>query len=384
MRVTESMGPAWETMKRILFRPFSIGTWFSFGVVFFLQSCIEGGGANGFNLPSGGNSGGSHGRHGGDTGNNLAGLAHDLVASIPGPLREALGSGGDSLDTGLIVMIVAIGCVVAIPMILVMYWLGTRGQMMAIRGVAVGQAEIGQLWGATRDAGSALFKFHLAMLGISLVVMLPLVGVGVVLSLPAIRDGSPIENVLPALIGLGLVLVLVMLPIAVIGAMARNFVAPIMLKHGLTAREGWKRFWAVGREHLGSIIVFFLLRIVIGIGAGIVGMIAGVLTCCLGFLPVLHQTLMAPYYVFERAWSLEVLASMSPDFDLRGGGAPPPQTPYGGGGTPNNPYGGAPTDNPYAPPGYGTGGDGGGGGGGFGGPPPGGFGGPPPAGFGAP
>jgi hypothetical protein len=371
MRVTETMGPAWETMKRALFRPFNIGTWFSFGVVFFLQSCMEGGSTGGLNLPTGngGGGGGSHGRHG-DSNNNLAGFAHDLAASLPGALRDAIGSNGEPPDTGLIVMILAIACVVAIPLILVMYWLGTRGQMMAIRSVAIGQADIGQLWSATRDAGGALFKFHLAVMGISLVVMVPLAIIGVVMCLPMIRGDASIDTLLPALIGLGVVLILVMIPFALVGAMARNFVAPIMLKHGLTAREGWKRFWAVGRSHVGAIIGFFALRILVAIGAGIVGTIAAVFTCCLGFLPVLHQTLMAPYYVFERAWTLEVLASMSPDFDLRGGGGEaPPQAPYGGGGgAPYTPYGGAPTDNPYAPPGFGYDPSGGGG------PPPGGFG----------
>ena len=159
---------------------------------------------------------------------------------------------------------------------------------------------------------------------------------------------------LPTFIGLGVVLLLVMIPFALVGAMARNFVAPIMLKHGLTAREGWKRFWAVGKDHVGSIIGFFVLRIVVAIGAGIVGTIAAVCTCCLGFLPILHQTLMAPYYVFERAWTLEVLASMSPDFDLRGGGDPRRRIRTAGGGpAPYSPYGGSPQNNPYAPPGYG-------------------------------
>src|SRR3954463_15625713 len=115
MRVTETMGPAWETMKRLLFRPFNLGTWFSFGFVFFLQSCLEGGGSSGLNVPTG-NSGGSsgHGRHGGSS-NDLAGLAHDVaanVSSIPGSLRESLG--GENLDTGLVVMILAISCVIAI------------------------------------------------------------------------------------------------------------------------------------------------------------------------------------------------------------------------------------------------------------------------------
>lgn len=385
MRVTESMGPAWETMKRILFRPFNIGTWFSFGFVFFLQSCMEGGGGgNNLRMPNmGGSSGGHGGGSGGssgDTGNNLAGLAHDLLHSM---------GGADGLpETGVILIIAAIACVVAIPLIILALWLGTRGQMMAIRSVAIGQAQIGEQWNATREAGGKLFKFHLAMSGIGLVVFLPIIGGGALLALPVIKDGAPIESILAAIIGLAVVALLLMIPLFLVNAMARNFVAPIMLKHGLGAREGWKRFWAVGKNHVGGIFVFYVMRVLVGIGAGIVGIVAGFLTCCLGFLPVLHQTLMAPYYVFERAWTLEVLASMSPDFDVRGGGGgvQQPPMPYNqGGGGGYNPYAGQPGDNPYAPPGYGGGGGGGGpvggGGGGYTG---GGYGGPPPGGFGAP
>jgi hypothetical protein len=366
MRVTESMGPAWETMKRALFRPFNIGTWFSFGVVFFLQACAEGGGTGGFNLPSGtGNGGSRHPRGGGDSADDLAGLAHGVLSHVGDPLRELFA------DPGLMVMILVIACVLAIPLILLTMWLGTRGQMMAIRAVAIGQANVSELWGATRSAGTSLFKFQLAMIGLTLLVFLPIAGGGAAVTVPAIRSGASIDTVLPLILGIAFVAILAMLPFAIVGAMARNFVAPIMLKHGLTAREGWKRFWAVGRDHVGSIIVFFLLRLVVGFGAGIVGMIAGLFTCCLGFLPVLHTTLMAPYLVFERAWTLEVLASMSPDFDLRGGGAPPPEAYGGGGPAPFNPYGGSPSGNPYAPPGYGGGYD------------PSGHGGPPQGGFGA-
>jgi len=364
------MGPAWETMKRILFRPFNAGTWFSFGFIFFLQSCMEGGGGGGNGLRLPGNSGGgSHGNDG-DTGNNLLGVMHDMTNA----LGLSRGS-GDLPETGVIVIILAIACVIAIPLVIVMMWLGTRGQMMAIRSVAGGQAGIGEQWNATRDAGSMLFKWNMAMTGISLVLFAPLVVIGGLSILPVMRDGARIESVLPVMLGIGAVALLFMLPFFVMGAMARNFVAPIMLKHGVGARDGWKRFWAVGRNHIGSIVFFYVMRVLVSIGAGIVGVVASLLTCCLGFLPVLHQTLMAPYYVFERAWVLEVLASMSPDFDLRTTGPVPP-TPYGGGGGgyPPNPYGGpAPGDNPYAPPGYGSGNN-----------PYGAGGQPPPGGFGAP
>ncbi len=360
MRVTESMAPAWETMKRLLFRPFRLGTWFSFGLVFFLQSCVDGDGNGAFNLPDR------------DWFGDRSETASDLsnVAKTPRLLHEMFDPHAGSLDTGLLVVIAIVVCVTVILLVLLTLWLGTRGQMMAIRGIAVGRSDVGLLWNETRAAGNALFKFHLALSGLALLALVPALVVGAMFALSLRGQRSPsFSSFVPVLVTVIVVALLVVLPLLLVQAMLRNFVAPIMLKDGVSAREGWRRFWAVGRGHVGSIVVFFVLRILLGVGAGIVGVIASFLTCCLGFLPIVHQTLMAPYYVFERAWTLEVLASMSPHFDLRGiGPESPPQRPDQGGSSPYNPYAGAPTDNPYAPPGYGTGGGSGGPPGGFDGP----------------
>lgn len=373
MRVTESMGPAWERMKSLLFRPFAIGTWFSFGLAFFLQSCIEGDGGSNFNLPSGGGSGGG-GSHRGESDDDIGGLLHDLG----GRLGSSLGGAGgrpdplaalERLDSAMLVAILVGAVAVAIPIVLLMTWLGTRGQMMAIRGVASGRADISENWSGTREAGGALFKLHLALMGLGLVTLGPVVGIGAaVVGMPILRDHADYHAMVVPILVLAVVALLVMIPFLLVRAMTRNFVAPIMLKHGIGARDAWMRFWAVGRAHVGSIFVFFILRAVVGLGAAIVGTVAGFLTCCIGFLPFLHDTLMAPYHVFERAWTLEVLASMSPDFDLRQA-PPPPAGPAGGppggypGGPSSNPYGGGAGDNPYLGPGYGP-------------PPAGGFGGP--------
>lgn len=366
MRVTESMGPAWERMKNLLFRPFNVGTWFSFGLAFFLQSCLEGGGGGNFNLPSGGGGGG--GSHRGESDDHLGGLLHDLGSR----LGSSLGGAGvrpspfavlDRLDPTMLVAILAAALVLAIPIVLLMTWLGTRGQMMAIRGVATGRADVSENWSGTRSAGGALFKLHLALMGLGFVTLAPVVGVGVVVTLPILRDHADPRTMLGPVLGLAFAALVVMIPFLLVRAMTRNFVAPIMLKHDIGAREAWKRFWAVGRDHVGSIFVFFILRALVGLGAAIAGTLAGFLTCCIGFLPFLHDTLMAPYHVFERAWTLEVLASMSPDFDLRQGPPPPAGPLTGPPGGPVNPYAAGASDNPYLSPGYGP-------------PPAGGFGGP--------
>lgn len=362
MRVTETIGPAWETMKRVLFRPFNLGTWFSFGLVFAFQSCAEGGGGGGNNLriPDLGSGSG----HGG------SGSGDDTANAITSALPHGLGG----IGAAELAVLAAIAVVVAIPLVVLMWWLGSRGQMMAIRAVATGRPDFGEAWHATHGAGGRMFKFHLAVSGIALLVFVPLLGIGAAVTLPVIRDERHIETILPWLIALGLVAIVAMIPLAIVSSLGRSFVAPIMWKHEIGAREAWRRFWSIGKNHVGPIVVFWLIGGCFAIAAGIVGLVGGFLTCCLGFLPILHQTILAPYYVFERAWTLEILASMSPDFDCRAvpteaqgpsGFGPPGGFGYGGHGPPGG-FGG--------PPGYGPPGPG------FGGPPPpaGGFGGPPP------
>ena len=384
MRVTESLSPAWEHMKRVLFRPFNLGTWFSFGFIFALQSCVEGGGSN-FNVPGGGGNGGggsgryNHGGSSGGTDNNIAGAIGDLLSSI----HHDLAPGPSGLDTGLIVGIVIAAFIVAIPLVLLFQWLGSRGQMMAIRSVSMGAAPIGEMWNATSSAGMKMFKFHAALLGIGAAILLPFAGIGAFVALQGQKSHARPEEMIAPIAGLAIFAVLLLLPIAIVSALGRNFVAPIMLKHDIGAREAWKRFWAVAKGSVGQLFVFFLLKMLIGAAAGIVGALAGLITCCIGFLPVVHQTIMAPFYVFERAWSLQILASMGPEFDMISQSGPPGAPPgvFGPPHAGGAPWGGPPPTNYGGPPAGGGGYGGGGyGGGGYGGPP--GYG-PPPGGFGA-
>jgi len=228
-------------------------------------------------------------------------------------------------------------------MVILAYWLGTRGQMMSIRAVATGASDVGTGWRETQRPAARLFKFHMLVGLLMMGLFLPVLGGTAVITVPLIKSHAEPLVIVPVLLGAGILCLLMAIPFMLLGAMARNFVAPVMLKHDLGARDAWKKFWSVGRAHVGPIIVFFLLRGLVAGLASLVALMAGVLTCCVGLLPVIHQTIMAPYYVFERAWGLNVLASLGPDFDLIGGagaaGAPPG---FGGGYGPPGPpdYGG--------------------------------------------
>ena len=59
-------------------------------------------------------------------------------------------------------------------------------------------------------------------------------------------------------------------------------------------------------------VIRFLYLIPFAVAAAL----AGCFTCFIGFLPIVHHTLFAPFYVFDRAYSLFVIESLGPEFRI--------------------------------------------------------------------
>ena len=74
-----------------------------------------------------------------------------------------------------------------------------------------------------------------------------------------------------------------------------------------------------------SWIGYALLKFVVGIAVGLAVLIASCLTCCIGALPLINQTLFQPIYYAERAWSLKLLAQLGEDVTPKV--MPPPPAP---------------------------------------------------------
>jgi hypothetical protein len=56
-----------------------------------------------------------------------------------------------------------------------------------------------------------------------------------------------------------------------------------------------------------------LLKIAFSVVAGVVVLVAGCLTCCCAFLPIVGQTALQPLFYFERAWSLCFMRQLGHD-----------------------------------------------------------------------
>ncbi len=268
----------------MLFVRSSVGVWFSFGLAFFLQDCVEGG--NGYN-------------NYGDVG------SFDRTFSEHGPLAK--------YEARELLVMGAVALVIALSLGVLLVWLGSRGQALALRSVMAGRIDLGAQWTETRAAGMRLFRWHLGFGGGLLVLAVgAFMGMWLVASSNQDSPDTRAALMLGTLAGIGLLA----LPMLAVRSVMRNFVFPLVVAKGLTLGGAWRLFWGAARGHLGGLALFFVARLGIGLMGMMVAMVSMALTCCIGALPILHQTIMAPFYVFERSHALYTLASLGPELSL--------------------------------------------------------------------
>jgi hypothetical protein len=115
-----------------------------------------------------------------------------------------------------------------------------------------------------------------------------------------------------------LVLLALAVPLLALAGLAlRDFVAPLQLATGLPCGPAARLLESLVVAQPGAFVLYLLLKLLVVVGTGLVVMIFGCLTCCLGFLPVVMQTLFQPLFHFERSLSLMLLRQMGYDVAAR-------------------------------------------------------------------
>lgn len=193
-------------------------------------------------------------------------------------------------------------------------WLSSRGAFMYIDNVATGRADVARPWREHADRARSLFAWRF-VIGIAVLTGIAVLG-GLAGGLVfAYTKGRLAGGVV---LGVGL---LVLVPIFIVMIVAsglvsmalRDFVAPLQWRLGVSCGHAARVLWALVKTHPASFAAYVGLKIVFGVAAAIVTVVAGCLTCCLGFLPVVSQTLLQPLFYFERAWSLFFLRQLGHD-----------------------------------------------------------------------
>ncbi len=320
-------------MMIILFRPFDLGKWFVIGFSAFLAGLLQGG--NGFNgFPS--NSGNDfHDKqhtywqlpHGGPmhdvarvllnltdgTGHYLAGLHLPFAQAWPGlNLQQLNMSLLNSLSALFIVMIVVFIFVIVI----LMYWLGARGQFLFIDNVVRNRGAISWPWSYYARQGNSLFLFYLLFLLILILTIVPITVVGVVMAIPLFQHSSwPGAGEIAFFVVLGLLYLAIIVIFSVILFVFREMGVPLMFRNGLMARAAFMQSMRLMMAYPGSMALFVLIRIAMFIGVIVLTVITCCF-CCVGAIPYLGTVILLPILIYVKCFTLDCLAQFGPECDV--------------------------------------------------------------------
>lgn len=287
----DAISQAVERSKQLLF-PVKLDKWFALGFTVFLAQCGE---SQGMNLPT--NFGGSPSSSlpGGSSSGFQQGLEDALKAfNADIALYVLLGSGALLLGFGVWVFVL---------------WFSSRAKLMFVESVVWDRVDPSAQWTRAADLGLSLFKFRTALSAIGMVVGLLAFGASVVIALPDLRTGLFFGHyALIAYAVLGASFFLLGLPIAIVSLLLDDFVVPLMVIRNTRVSEAWHLCRSeVLAGNTGGIFLFYLLRMVLGMGVAMITMVVTCLTCCLTVLPYLGTVILLPVFVFYRAYPLYYL-----------------------------------------------------------------------------
>jgi hypothetical protein len=286
-----------HTRRHLL--PFRLDRWLVLGVLAFLDQC-------GRSLPGGGAS-----SRGGGPGGRVPGGEAGSVAEVAALLQKAsewLAAHAAAVAIGTILGLLALGVVMAVVL-----WVNARGVFMYLDGVASGRPEIARPWRQHAAASSSYFGWSL---GISLAAVLAILfAAGLVVATAMAFTAGRLQGTGGWLAVLAmapvLALLLLALPLLALARVAlRDFVAPLQLATGLPCGAAARVLESLVLREPGAFVLYLLLKVLLVVATGLVVFVGGCLTCCLGFLPVVMQTVFQPLFFFERAFSLQLLRQM--------------------------------------------------------------------------
>ena len=299
---TAPVGPAWQGMIDILFRPFELGKWFVLGFVAWIAAFGQSGSPG-----SGSYSGGSN-RLGDATGGGADPFGSIEWAEVMESVRTFFQEFG-----GLIALFTTLGVVLVLGVWILVLWLQSRMQFVLLDDVVHNRAVVKYPWDVYAQHGNSLFRWNLVfglICGVTALILLAVSLGGI--AIPAIRSGGLGGGRIAGIVLVGLLWLAFGLTAGYIARFRDDFIVPIMYKLDATATEAWSMF---GRDiwsgHAGRLVLYGLFWFVLSLVAGAAVMAAGVLTCgigcCLLVIPYIGSVVSLPVPVFFRLYSIEYL-----------------------------------------------------------------------------
>lgn len=299
LSVTAPIDLALRRTGAILFRPFDGTKWLKLGVCAFLATlgdCAGGSGSSG---------------------------VRSQVDDLDSSPRHALERAGDWLAENLVLVLTLglVALVVAAALMLVLLWLQSRGRFMFLDGVVRNRGAVSQPWSEYAAEGNSLFTFSALLSLASAVIALFAVAIGLSLAWSDIQSESFGAGALLALVLGGGTLLLNGVAYSLISLLTLDLVLPAMYARRCGVLAGWRTVRVeILRPHLGAVVLFVLMRIVLGVLTGMLLLMLACGTlgaaCCLMMIPFVGTLVVLPILVFTRSYSLAFLEQLGPAWTL--------------------------------------------------------------------
>jgi hypothetical protein len=291
----EPLSRAWNRMKIALFKPFDLNKWFVVGFTAFLAGLTRG--------PGGSGSGGRGGHLSFREFLDLPNRAWAWLMNHPGWFIA-------------IVFIVMFLIIIGITFT----WLSSRGKFMFLDNVVHERAEIAKPWKRFKREGNSLFLWRLCF-GLICFILFIMFFVFFFTMASHLYEGSYFQRVpVGFIVGMILLFLLMIIVIGYISLFLDSFVIPIMHKNNIKTTQAWSRFLSILGQYPFHFIFYGLLMFGLMILFVISVIIAGLLTCLIGFLfliiPYIGTVVTLPVWYTFRAFSLEFLAQFGPEYEL--------------------------------------------------------------------
>jgi hypothetical protein len=195
-------------------------------------------------------------------------------------------------------------------------WLNARATFVYLHDVAAGRVEIAAPWRRLGRAADGYFAWQLGLTVAILAALgaLWLLGLEDLLRLLDGRASlAPVAHLAP------LAAAAALLTLAALGLTValRDLAAPIQVADDASCGTALGRVLALARREPGLVAMYLLLKLTFAVALVLVEAALTVMTCGLGGLPVVSQTLLQPLHYFDRAWSLALVERLGHSVEER-------------------------------------------------------------------
>lgn len=276
--VTDSISDALTRTRALLLTERDFARWLKYGFIAMLGASVArgggGGGAN-FQIPTG-PSGGEGGHWSGP---------RDVGPEVLDAFRAAIEWLGANL-AGLLVL--AVGLItVWIVLWLVVFYIRSVFRFIFVDAIASPEEPgIGESWHRHTGQGLSLLLWYL-LLGLVPLMLAIIALIPILSSIGLLASGKPLGAVLGigGMFGLmGLIFFAVLL-LAIGRALTDDLLVPAMYVRRCGVVAGWRHVARAWRGQLGNVVLFYLLKLLMAIGAAVVMAIVGLVSLVLLILP---------------------------------------------------------------------------------------------------